>query len=69
MSDVVIPAEWYKAERWDVIRELLQWLPAPYADRKQVLLYWAARANVRLTRYHYEAIARPGEEQEASAGV
>jgi hypothetical protein len=57
----LLPAEWLVADKWPTVKEWLQWLAAPYSDRKQVLIYWAGEANVRLTPYHYEAIARPGE--------
>lgn len=68
MADVLLPDAWLVPSAWEQVRELLQWLPAPYSDRKQVLLRWALRARVKLTRYHYEAIARPGEEM-TDAGV
>jgi hypothetical protein len=57
----LLPDGWLDADHWPVVREWLQWLACPYSDRKQVLIYWAGEANVRLTAYHYEAIARPGE--------
>lgn len=62
MAQVPLPAAWLNAESWDIVREFIQWLPASYAERKQVLLYWSSWSGVKLMREHYEAIARPGEE-------
>jgi len=58
----ILPEAWYNAEHWVVVAELLQWLPAPYSERKQMLILWAKQSGVGLTKYHYESIARPGEE-------
>lgn len=63
MRTSVLPNEWFKMEAWQQVKEYLQWLPVPYSDRKQLLIFWSREANVRLTLYHYEAIARPGEER------
>lgn len=57
----MMPDSWMVPARWDVVSEFLRWLPVPWQDRKQALLLWADRAGVKLTRYHYESIARPGE--------
>lgn len=62
MRTSVLPNEWFKLEAWQQVKEYLQWLPVPYSDRKQLLIFWSREANVRLTRYHYESIAQPGEE-------
>lgn len=62
MVNTPIPTAWLNVESWPIVREFIQWLPATYAERKQLLIYWAGWAGVKLTREHYEAIARPGEE-------
>ena len=62
MAHVPLPAAWLNAASWEIVREFIQWLPATYAERKQTLLYWSSWSGVTLTREHYEAIARPGEE-------
>ena len=69
MRDGLLPEAWLVADHWPTVREWLQWLPAPYSDRKQVLIYWAGVAGVVLTLYHYEAIARPGEENTGAGRV
>lgn len=61
MAELLLPDVWLVADAWPIVREYLQWVPAPYSDRKQILLHWSLRARVKLTRYHYESIARPGE--------
>jgi len=67
-SGLAMPAEWYKPAAWSRVREYLAWLPVDYSTRKHILLEWADEAGVKLTRYHYESIAREGE-QYTEAGV
>ncbi len=62
MLEFVLPVGWLDAAHWATIAEYLQWLPAPYSDRREMLHLWADRAGVTLTRYHFQAIARPGED-------
>ena len=63
------PPEWFFRAAWPSVRDWLKWLPLDYAERKQLLILWADRTGEKLTAYHYEAIAQPGEPYTGARGV